>query len=470
MTRAETQELPVPDVQRSFREHEREVRIRTGKIACILVLVLMPLGLTADYFVYPEHLREFAQLRLLCSLLVAGVFLLHNTDLARRFYPAVGMPIVILPAFFMCWIMYCTDDGASSSYYAALNLILLAVSTVGHWSIAETLASVAAVIGLYLATYLATQTRTDFSIFYTNSYFIALTGIISVSGNYLFNRLRYREFVLRCELDANQRKLARQKDELAETVNQLQTTNRQLQQTQAQLVQSEKMASLGRLSAGIIHEINNPLNFATTGLFTLRKKGASLTPEQREHYLEVLGDVEDGLKRVKTIVTGLRTFSHPDTESRDQVEVAEVVASALRFLSAEIKDKVEVECDLADQQTIWANQNQLIQILLNLVQNSLDSLKAKSFANGQPRRIRIEGRVENGKSLLRVRDNGLGIQPEHLPKVFDPFFTTKDQGEGMGLGLSVCYGMVEQFDGRIFVSWNEPGNGCEFTLEFPAKG
>jgi hypothetical protein len=119
MTRAETQELPVPDVQRSFREHEREVRIRTGKIACILVFVLMPLGLTADYFVYPEHLREFAQLRLLCSLLVAGVFLLHNTTLARRFYPAVGMPIVILPAFFMCWIMYCTDDGASSSYYAA---------------------------------------------------------------------------------------------------------------------------------------------------------------------------------------------------------------------------------------------------------------------------------------------------------------------------------------------------------------
>ncbi len=69
-----------------------------------------------------------------------------------------------------------------------------------------------------------------------------------------------------------------------------------------------------------------------------------------------------------------------------------------------------------------------------------------------------------------MRDNGLGIQPEHLPKVFDPFFTTKDQGEGMGLGLSVCYGMVEQFDGRIIDSWNEPGNGCEFTLEFPAKG
>jgi hypothetical protein len=78
-------------------------------------------------------------------------------------------------------------------------------STVGHWRIAETLSAVASVIGLNLATYLATQTRTDFSIFYTNSYFIALTGIIAVSGNYLFNRLRYREFRLRCELDANQR-------------------------------------------------------------------------------------------------------------------------------------------------------------------------------------------------------------------------------------------------------------------------
>ena len=90
-------------------------------------------------------------------------------------------------------------------------------------------------------------------------------------------------------------------------------------------MQSEKLASLGRMSAGIIHEINNPLNFATTGLFTLRKKGKYLAPEQQADYTEILNDVEEGVKRVKTIVSDLRMFTHPETEKREPVEVAEVV-------------------------------------------------------------------------------------------------------------------------------------------------
>src|SRR2546423_14737424 len=125
------------------------------------------------------------------------------------------------------------------------------------------------------------------------------------------------------------------------------------------------------MSAGIIHEINNPLNFATTGLFTLRNKGKHLAPDQQQDYQEVLKDVEDGIKRVKTIVSDLRMFTHPDTESRDQVEVAEVVASSLRFLSNEWKDKVQIEQNLAEHQSVWANKNKLIHVIVNLLQNSL---------------------------------------------------------------------------------------------------
>src|SRR5229473_1299596 len=137
-----------------------------------------------------------------------------------------------------------------------------------------------------------------------------------------------------------QGKLSRQNQVLESTIE-------QLKETETQLVQSEKLASLGRMSAGIIHEINNPLNFATTGLFTLRNKGKFLAPEQREEYAEVLKDVEDGIKRVKNIVSDLRMFTHPDTESRDQVEVSEVVTSALRFLSNEWKNKVQIHQSLA---------------------------------------------------------------------------------------------------------------------------
>src|SRR5207244_1807506 len=155
----------------------------------------------------------------------------------------------------------------------------------------------------------------------------------------------------------------------------LESTIEQLKETETQLVQSEKLASLGRMSAGIIHEINNPLNFATTGLYTLRNKGKYVAPEQQEEYREILQDVEEGIKRMKNIVSDLRMFTHPDTESRDQVEVAEVVGSALRFLSNEWKDKVQIQQQLVEHQTIWANKNKLIQVLVNLLQNSMDALK-----------------------------------------------------------------------------------------------
>ena len=258
-----------------------------------------------------------------------------------------------------------------------------------------------------------------------------------------------------------QRKVSKQNQVLESTIE-------QLKDTETQLVQTEKLASLGRMSAGIIHEINNPLNFATTGLYTLRNKGKYLAPEQREEYEDILKDVEDGIKRVKNIVLDLRTFTHPDTKARDQVELTEVAAAALRFLSHEWKDKVLIEQNVPEHQTVWANKNMLVHVLLNLLQNSLDAMQAKSFANEQPT-IWIEGKLTSGKSILVVRDNGSGIDADHLDKIFDPFFTTKEVGKGMGLGLAICYRIVQEYEGRVSVR-SEPGKFCEFTLEFPAKG
>jgi signal transduction histidine kinase len=258
-----------------------------------------------------------------------------------------------------------------------------------------------------------------------------------------------------------QRKLSKQNQVLESTID-------QLKDTETQLVQTEKLASLGRMSAGIIHEINNPLNFATTGLFALRNKSKYIASEQQEEYNEVLKDIEDGIKRVKNIVSDLRMFTHPDTESLDQVDVAEVVSSALRFLSNEWKDHVQVQQKLQEHQTIWGNKNKLIHVLVNLLQNSMDALKHKIFENEKPA-ICIEGKIENDKSILTVRDNGAGIRSEHLDKIFDPFFTTKDVGEGMGLGLSICYRIIHECDGRISVR-TEEGKFCEFILEFPVKG
>jgi len=258
-----------------------------------------------------------------------------------------------------------------------------------------------------------------------------------------------------------QRKLAKQNRTLESTIE-------QLKETETQLVQNEKLASLGRLSAGIIHEINNPLNFATTGLYTLRNKAKHLAPEQRADYAEILHDVEDGLDRVKIIVSDLRSFTHPDMEAFDEVPVAEVVTSALRFVSHESRDRIVIQTSLADGQTIRGNKNKLIQVLVNLLQNSFDALARKSFSNGERPTITITGRVEGGRSVLSVRDNGSGIDPQIIDKIFDPFFTTKDVGEGMGLGLSISFRIVQDCDGHIAVR-SEHGKNCEFTLEFPVQ-
>ncbi|MBC8094222.1 MAG: response regulator, partial [Akkermansiaceae bacterium] len=184
-----------------------------------------------------------------------------------------------------------------------------------------------------------------------------------------------------------QMKLSKQNQALENTIE-------QLKETEMQLVQTEKLASLGRMSAGIIHEINNPLNFATTGLYTLRNKGKYMVPEQREEFAEVLRDVEEGIKRVKTIVSDLRMFSHPNTEQLDQVDVAAVVASALRFLSNEFKDQVGIEVNIPEGHTIYANKNKLIHVITNLLQNALDAMKDKTYVNEKPK-ITITGRVES---------------------------------------------------------------------------
>jgi signal transduction histidine kinase len=254
-------------------------------------------------------------------------------------------------------------------------------------------------------------------------------------------------------------KLAKQNQALATIIN-------QLKETETILVQSEKMASLGRMSAGIMHEINNPLNYATTGLYTLRNKTRFLTPEHQAEYTEVLLEVEEGITRVKHIVTDLKSFTHPDTERVDDVEVAPIMTSALRFLSSEWKDKVLVEQKISEDLVIQGNRNKILQVFVNILQNSLDAIRRKQFKPGEQPAVSIEGRVENGTTILVIRDNGEGMDTKTVGKVFDPFFTTKDVGEGMGLGLTICYRIIQEYGGRVTVN-SEIGKYCEFRIEFP---
>ncbi len=257
-----------------------------------------------------------------------------------------------------------------------------------------------------------------------------------------------------------QRKLARQNKILEATLE-------QLKETETQLVQTEKMASLGRMSAGIIHEINNPLNYAKTGLFTLRKQSKHIPAEELEDFADVLKDIEDGVDRVKDIVSDLRTFTHPREDRMTELEIGKPVAAALRFLSGEWKDKVEVHQNFNPHQVVMGNESTLLQVLTNLVQNALDAVKSRGERDDAPG-IWITDELRQHTYRLVIRDNGQGIPDHVISKIFDPLFTTKDVGQGMGLGLSICYRIMQQHDGRINVR-SEAGKFTEFTLEFPLQ-
>jgi C4-dicarboxylate-specific signal transduction histidine kinase len=256
-----------------------------------------------------------------------------------------------------------------------------------------------------------------------------------------------------------QQKLARQNQVLEATIE-------QLKETEVQLVHSEKLASLGRMSAGIIHEINNPLNYAKTGLYVLRNLIESLRKDEKsEGSLEVLEDVHEGINRIDRIVSDLRIFTHPNVTQIEIIHVEELVTSALRLISHELQNKVTVEKEIPSDQTIWANRNQVTQVLVNLLQNAVYALEKKTSAETAST-IWLRALRDYDDSLIIIRDNGEGIPAENLPKIFDPFFTSKDVGEGMGLGLSICYRIMQQHGGRIDVQ-SERGVYSEFTLRFP---
>jgi len=349
---------------------------------------------------------------------------------------------------------------AWSNYYAGLTLCLVAIGLMFHWTFKESAIAIGLVFIFYVsATYSLIAHCVQqgmFGIFINNCVFILMNSVVILSGSFYHHRIRVREFLIRAEVEQQREILEDRNGELVNTLA-------QLHETESQLFQSEKLASLGRMSAGIIHEINNPLNFTNQAIFVLKKKGKHLPEAERESFERILTDVKEGIGRVSSIVSDLRSFSHPDGGSATTECLADVVQNTARLMSNQLKDNnVDFDAEVREGTLVVGDRNQIIQILINLIQNAIDA--AKDQAEPQ---ITVHTTEGNGRVYLHVRDNGCGIPPENLAKVFDPFFTTKQVGEGMGMGLSVSFKLMNQMGGGIDVT-SEVGQGTEFTMWFPA--
>lgn len=270
---------------------------------------------------------------------------------------------------------------------------------------------------------------------------------------------------------------------------------RQQQLQEAQLVQSEKMSSLGRMVAGVAHEINNPVNFIYGNLEpaiqhvedllellriyhqevpnpppTVEDYAAEIDVEFVEEDLpKVLQSMKFGADRVRQIVLSLKNFSRLDEAEAHAVNLHECIDSTLLILNNRIKKGITVECNYGDIPNIEGFAGSLYQVFMNIINNALDALDAKPDPQDSPKIAIATERQDNNWVLVRIADNGSGIAPEDRAKIFETFFTTKPRGVGTGMGLSISYQIVvEKHRGKLICK-SEVGSGTEFIISLPIR-
>ena len=258
---------------------------------------------------------------------------------------------------------------------------------------------------------------------------------------------------LAIEFERMRQKLLESYQDLEQKIEQ---RTKALREAQSQVSHQEKMASMGILAAGVAHEIGNPLTSISSIVQVIKRKVKD--PALQEYLNTILENID----RISRIVRELVDFSRPTGSEFTYVNVNDVIQNAVGIIKYDRRaKKVNLKLQLAeDVPNLFLVPDQLLQVILNMLINALDALK-----DGQGT-IEIRSELKGDHVLISIKDNGQGIAPEHLNKIFEPFFTTKKVGQGTGLGLSVSYGIIRNFKGKIDVK-SELGKGSEFIIYLP---
>jgi two-component system, NtrC family, sensor kinase len=318
----------------------------------------------------------------------------------------------------------------------------------------------------------------------------AITNVLNASIQEIEKQKKNIE-AAKNEINENMIILDKQKNEIEEKNTELNIVLTNLKETQQQLVQSEKMASLGQLTAGVAHEINNPINFVSANIKPLKDDledlmgyihfyrnsikekgleeafgGKEKLPDEQEINIvlkeveDLLRGIEEGAIRTAEIVKGLRNFSRLDQDVLKKANLNEGIQSTLTLLHSTYKDRIDIVKDLGNIPEVECFPGQINQVFMNILSNAIQAITDK----GQ---IFIStATMPENKVCITIKDTGGGIPEKIQSKIFDPFFTTKDVGKGTGLGLSISYGIIQKHNGTIEVL-SEPEVGSTFIITLP---
>jgi PAS domain S-box-containing protein len=278
---------------------------------------------------------------------------------------------------------------------------------------------------------------------------------------------------------------ARIKREMQERID---SQEREHQRLSVELRLAQKLEALGRLAAGVAHEINTPIQFISDNVSFMRDatldlsqvitayqggvdQGAAAAQEVELDYLlselpKSMDRAQEGVRRVADIVRAMKEYSHPGSEARSPADVNRALERTIEIARSEYKHVATVELRAGSLPHVFCNIGELNQVFLNLLVNAAHAIE-KQGHDASTGRIRITSEQVGAEVILSFEDNGCGIPPEHLDKIFDPFFTTKEVGQGTGQGLAITRSIiVDRHDGSIDVE-SEPGKGTRISLRLP---
>jgi signal transduction histidine kinase len=435
--------FPDKESQALFRAEDRRVTIRSIGFLCLIAVVLVPLAAELDYFAYPEFLKAFFPLRLLCAGLLIGILWSLPSPFAQNHHRTYTVIVPLIPASFISLMIYLAHD-PGSPYYAGLTLCLVAIGFIFHWTYAEGFIATCIILGLYgLTTFPWISAEASASPVINSFTFIALNGVVIVCGSHFYHRIRVREFITRLKLDRSRLDLEGSNQQL-----------RQLDQLKNDFL------------ANVIHELRTPLTLLLAPMQSLRLQ-EDLSPPHGEmietmhrqalRLLKLINDLldiaklESGQLELRFEMVSVREFVNSLVES-----IAELARQRNLTVTAHIGEGVTL---------IQADRDKLEKICLNLLLNAIKF--TPEFG-----RIHLGVRLEGGNLVWTIKDIGIGTPAERLPMIFERFWqedtSSKKKHPGTGFGLALVKELTETMGGSVLAE-SQPNQGTMVTARLPVR-